>query len=62
MCVEMMTVVMQGEGVVAMAVYCSDLPSRELGARREIGQQPRAAENLDHGVIHTVAMLHLDRC
>lgn len=62
MCMEMMTVAMQGEVLVAMAVYCSDLPSRELAARREFGQQPRAAENLDHGVIHTVAMLHLDCC
>lgn len=60
MCVEKMTFAMQGEMVVAMVVYCSDLAPRGLAARREIGQQPRAAASLGPGGIHAAAMLHLD--
>ena len=39
--------------------HCSDLPSRGLAARREIGQQPQFAAPLDPGRVHAETMLHL---
>lgn len=51
---------MEGEIVLAMALPCSGLSSRELAVRREVGEQAQAAALLGPGRVCAEDTLYLD--